>query len=219
MPFEFAAVVFDMDGTLFATEQLAIDALRTAFGEHGLDVPAHVLETVIGRAGKETRAYLNQLAPDGIGDKVLARGSALVRSRIEREGLPLKHGACEILRYLHDRGLPMGLATSTRHASARDNLRRANLDGYFRTVVGGDDVTHPKPHPEVYLRAVRELGVEPARALAVEDSDLGIQAASAAGLRVVHVPDIKRIGAEVKALIYREYPTLLHLRDDLAGQS
>jgi HAD superfamily hydrolase (TIGR01509 family) len=219
MPLDFLAVVFDMDGTLFGTERLAIDGLQAAFAEHGLHVSEQALETVIGRSGKETREYLGTLVPEHLSvDTILRRGADIVRARIHGEGLPVKPGVELILRFLQERGIPMGLATSTRSATARDNLRRANLGGYFSVVIGGDDVEHHKPHPEVYLRAVAQLGTTPAKAIAVEDSDLGIQAASAAGLRVIHVPDIKRIDLHTRSLIHREYPTLVHLHDELAAE-
>jgi HAD superfamily hydrolase (TIGR01509 family) len=218
MPLDFLAVVFDMDGTLFGTERLAIDCLQAAFAEHGIQVSEQTLETVIGRSGKETREYLGTLVPANIGvDAILRRGTELIGARIDREGLPVKPGVELILRFLRERGVPMGLATSTRSATAQDNLRRANLDSYFAVVIGGDEVEHHKPHPEVYLRAVAQLGTTPAKAIAIEDSDLGIQAASAAGLRVIHVPDIKRLDFHTRSLITREYPTLVHLHDELAA--
>jgi HAD superfamily hydrolase (TIGR01509 family) len=218
MQLDFAAVVFDMDGTLFGTERLAIDGLQVAFAEHGIEVSGQTLEHVIGRSGRETREYLGALVPPDLGvEQILRRGSELIKARVEREGLPVKQGVEQILRLLHGRGIRLGLATSTRSATARDHLRQVNLDGYFSVVIGGDDVEQHKPHPEVYLRAVDELQMAPAQTIAIEDSDLGIQAAGAAGLRVIHVPDIKRIDARTKSLIHREYPTLLHLHDELAA--
>jgi HAD superfamily hydrolase (TIGR01509 family) len=218
MRLDFLAAVFDMDGTLFDSERLAIDGLQAAFAEHGIQVSQPALETVIGRSGKETREYLGTLVPAGLGvDQILRRGTDLIRARIDREGLPVKPGVDLILRFLRERGIPMGLATSTRSATARENLSRANLEGYFAVVIGGDDVDRHKPHPEVYLRAVAELKVTPRDAIAVEDSDLGIQSANAAGLRVIHVPDIKRIDTHTRSLIEREYPTLVHLHDELAA--
>jgi HAD superfamily hydrolase (TIGR01509 family) len=218
MQWSFTAVVFDMDGTLFDSERLAIEGLQDTFREYGISVSAQALETVIGRAGQETREYLGQFVPDGLSaERLLRRASESIKARIVREGMPVKPGVRELLGLLREHGVSMGLATSTRSATARDNLQRAAIEGYFGTVIGGDDVERHKPHPEVYLRAVHELRVMPAEAVAVEDSDLGIQAASAAGLRVIHVPDIKQIDVQTKALVYREYRSLLDFHADLAA--
>jgi HAD superfamily hydrolase (TIGR01509 family) len=220
MPLSFSTVIFDMDGTLFGTERLAIDALRGAFGEHGVAVTQATLEAVIGRGGKETKAYLSRFAPAGVGiDLVLRRGRALYEARLRSEGMPIKPGVIELLDFLRDRRVAIGLATSTRTDVAIDNLRRAELTSYFDTVVGGDQVEYAKPHPGVYVKALRELEAVPAQAIAVEDSDLGIQAAHAAGLRVVYVPDIKRLEAGAKALLHAEYATLRELHRALAADA
>jgi HAD superfamily hydrolase (TIGR01509 family) len=218
MQLQFRAVIFDMDGTLFGTEQLAVDALRSAFAEHGVDVATADLEMVIGRHGEETRAWLSRFAPAATGiDPILERGRAIIKARIEREGLPVKPGVAELLPYLREREVAIGLATTTRTATALANLRRCELASYFGAIIGGDQVAYPKPRPDIYLRALASLGAAAAETIAVEDSDLGIAAAHAAGLRVIYVPDIKRIEVGTRALIHREYPTLRDLHAELAG--
>ena len=63
----------------------------------------------------------------------------------------------------------MGLATSTRRKTAEQELKQAGLLKFFQVIIGGDMVTYSKPHPEIYVRACRELGVDPARTFAVEE--------------------------------------------------
>src|SRR5512136_2942275 len=106
MGLSFSAVVFDMDGTLFGTERLAIDALQGAFAEQGVAVASAALEEVIGRGGKETKEYLRRLAPAGVGiDPVLGRGRLLFRALIEKHGVPIKPGVPELLDYLRAHGI------------------------------------------------------------------------------------------------------------------
>jgi HAD superfamily hydrolase (TIGR01509 family) len=218
MPLTFRAVIFDMDGTLFGTERVAVDAFAAAFREHGVVVSPAVLETTIGRSGKETRAFLEQFVPAGVGiEQVLERSRALFEAHLDREGMPVKPGVSELLPRLRSRSVALGLATSTRTAVALAHLRRASLCGYFTVVVGGDQVEHAKPHPEIYRKALAALGVPVAEAIAVEDSDLGIRAAAAAGLRVLHVPDVKPIDAASRRLIHREYASLRVFSDELVG--
>lgn len=216
MRLQFSTVIFDMDGTLFATEQLAVEALATAFAEHGVRVPLPALEHVIGLAGRDTRAYLGQFAPAGVdAEQILRRGSELIKAEIERRGMPVKAGVLDLLAHLHSCKMAMGVATSTRTATAMDNLHRAGIAHYFSAVIGGDAVENPKPHPEIYLRVLAKLATSPTDAIAIEDSDHGIKAAHAAGVRVVHVPDIKPIPPSIKELVHREYATLGELHAEL----
>ena len=106
------------------------------------------------------------------------------------EGLPLKAGARELLQDLSGLGVPLAVATSTRGERARIKLARSGIDGYFRHVVTSSDVTHAKPAPDLYLLAAQRLGVPPAECLALEDSEFGVRAATAAGIRVIQVPDL-----------------------------
>jgi len=69
----------------------------------------------------------------------------------------------------------------------------------FDFILGGDKVTNPKPHPEIYLNACRKLNEEPVKCLALEDSDNGVRSALGAGLMVIQVPDLVPPSGEVEA--------------------
>ncbi len=114
---------------------------------------------------------------------------ALMHSRMA-DAVPVKPGAAELIEELKARRIPMAVATSSRAVHALSQLGAAGLLDHFAAVVTRDDVTQPKPHPEPYLTAVRQLGVAPAAALAIEDSGSGIRSAHAAGLQTVLVPDL-----------------------------
>jgi HAD superfamily hydrolase (TIGR01509 family) len=105
-------------------------------------------------------------------------------------GLPLKPGARELLQDLSTLGVPMAVATSTRGDRARLKLASSGLDGYFRHVVTSSDVVHAKPAPDLYLLAADRLGIPAIECVALEDSEYGVRAAYAAGLRVIQVPDL-----------------------------
>jgi len=213
----FTTAIFDMDGTLLDTERLAIDALQAAFREYDLDIPRQTLETVIGSGGEEARRFLSPFSPIGVGiDEILRRTGTITKGYIEQHGLPVKPGVVELLTRLSDLEITIGLATSTSTERALDNLHRSNLAGYFRSVIGGDQVERCKPHPDIYLKALSELGVAPDEAIAPEDSDHGIRSAFTAGLRVIHIPDIKRIDEDTKGMVHRQYATLLEFRDEIA---
>ena len=212
----FTTAIFDMDGTLFDTERIALDAWQTAFREQGAEVSQNILETVIGVDGKGTKAFLSRFVPAGVGiDDLTRRTVAIMNSNIEQNGLPVKKGAVELLAHLKARGTSVGLATSSNTERALKNLNSANLADYFQAVIGGDQVERGKPHPDIYLRALAALQAKPEETVALEDSDYGIQAAFAAGLRVIHIPDIKRIDEETRACVHRQYATLLEFRDEI----
>ena len=213
----FTTAIFDMDGTLFDTERIALDAWQTAFREQGAEVPRQTLETVIGVDGKGTRAFLSRFVPAGVGiDDLTKRTVAIMNCYIEQHGFPVKMGAVELLAHFKAQGITIGLATSTSTDRAQSNLKRAGVAGYFQAVIGGDQVDRGKPHPDIYLKALDALRTEPADAIALEDSDYGIQSAFAAGLRVIHIPDIKRIDEATMACVHRQYATLLEFKEEIA---
>ena len=97
-------------------------------------------------------------------------------------------GAVALVESLARRGLPRGVATSSGPDFAHDVLSRVGLRERFGFVLTSADVTHGKPHPEVYHLAAARLGVAPTEMLVLEDSQNGCRAAVAAGAVVVAVP-------------------------------
>lgn len=212
----FTTAVFDMDGTLFDTERIALDCWQKAFSQYGVHVLRNELETVIGLDGKGTKAFLSNFKPAGTDfAELMERARAIRKAYVERHGLPIKAGATELLALLHGRGVKLGLATTTHAERTLENLTAAHFTDYFQVIVCGDHVERHKPYPDSYLKVLAELQVAPADAIALEDSDHGIQAAHAAGMRVIHIPDIKRIDETARACVYREYASLLDFRNDL----
>ena len=103
-------------------------------------------------------------------------------AHIRAHGVELKPGVADTLKYLKEKGVKVGLATSTVRERATGYLKAHHIDRYFDELVFGDTVAHGKPAPDIYLKACEELGVAPGQALAVEDSFNGIRSAYAAGL-------------------------------------
>jgi beta-phosphoglucomutase-like phosphatase (HAD superfamily) len=130
---------------------------------------------------------------------------------MESEGIGLRPGAREWLAFVIELGIPLGLATSSGPVAVRERL--GELLPLFAAIATRADVEHGKPHPDLYLEAAARLGIEPGMALAVEDSPAGTQAALAAGMPVVVVPDLIAPPDDLAAHVVGVFPSLDALRE------
>lgn len=182
----FDAVFFDLDGTLIDTETIALASGLRAFAECGHPVSLEFLHGLVGKAEPQADAIIRAAFP-ALDYEVF---SAAWRDGFRRgvdEDLPLKPFATDLLEVITQ---PKALVTSTGREGAHYKLDRAGLSHHFSTVITFHDVSAPKPAPEPYLLAAERLGVDPARCLVFEDSDIGAEAAHRAGCVVVQVPDV-----------------------------
>jgi HAD superfamily hydrolase (TIGR01509 family) len=134
-----------------------------------------------------------------------------MRAIVEREGVPLRPGALEWIAFVRDLGIPLGLATSSAPTLVRERL--GDLVSVFSAVVTRADVARGKPHPDLYLEAATRLGVTPEAGLALEDSPTGAQAALAAGMPVVVVPDLVPVPPNVGVLAAGVFESLHAVRE------
>ena len=104
---------------------------------------------------------------------------------------------------LKEQKIKIALATSTTTKSAREILRRANVLEYFDKLVCGDMVTNGKPHPEIFLKAVKELELKAEDCVGLEDSINGIKSLYSANIKAVMVPDLIEPTDEIKPMIYK----------------
>jgi HAD superfamily hydrolase (TIGR01509 family) len=183
------ALVFDFDGLIVDTENpgfisweevyqefgttLGIDDWRHATGYVGGFDPAIHLEQILGR-----RLDWSQLMP-----KREARNWELT---LQAKVLP---GIERLLLSARERRLRVGVASNSENGWVEGGLRRLGLRDYVDTVVSRDMVMNPKPAPDIYLKTVQTLQVEPSHAVALEDSEPGCRAAKRAGLKAVAIPN------------------------------
>jgi HAD superfamily hydrolase (TIGR01509 family) len=183
-----AAVVFDLDGVLLDSEELWDETREQLARERGGRWPAGAQRAMMGMSSPEWARYMH--VELGVGDEPEAIVAEVVRRLAARYDvrLPLVPRATESVEALAERW-PLGLASSSSRPLIERALGRSGLGRHFAATVSSEEVAHGKPAPDVYLEATRRLGVDPAEAVAVEDSEGGIRAAYAAGLRVVAIPN------------------------------
>lgn len=189
-----AAVLFDMDGLLVDSEPVWYDvesAMVARLG--GTWTPADQAACLGGTMAASSR-YIIERTGTSMSAETLSEemvGEMVVRFRRD---LPLHDGALALLDALQERGVPLGLVSSSYR-----RLMDAALDtlgaNRFDVTVAGDEVTHGKPDPEPYRTACERLGVDVSRTVVLEDADTGVRAAEAAGCIVVAVPSVTRIEA------------------------
>lgn len=206
---QFAAVIFDMDGLLLDTERVALMAFEEACRRLDVALPREVFVRCLG-VNKDSGV---RLLKETLGDACRIEAftgawDAAYLAQVAREPILVKPGAETLLAHLESIGLPAAVATSTATARARGKLEKAGILGRFREVIGGDQVTRSKPHPDIYLRAAQVLQVDPAACLALEDSENGVRAAVAGGMCVVQIPDLVPPSPELLALGHIVLPGL-----------
>jgi HAD superfamily hydrolase (TIGR01509 family) len=210
-----AAVVCDMDGLLVDSERMERRVWRLAAQEMRIELSDERFATFVGHSGDRNDALLRHYFGESFD---VPRFRALchrgMRDLVASEGVTLRPGAREWLAFVSALEIPLGLATSSGPAAVHERL--GDLLHLFDAVATRADVEHGKPHPDLYLEAARRLGIAPETALAVEDSPAGTQAALAAGMRVIVIPDLVTPPDDLAPLLAAEFPSLDALRDVVA---
>ena len=181
----FAAVLFDMDGTLVDSDDAVERSWRAWAREYGVDAE-QVLAVMPGHPAADTVA---RVRPDLDGPAVAAAAAAqLERECHDLDGVTTTPGALALLAELDRAGRPWAVVTSADARLAAVRLGAAGID--VRVVVDRDAVVAGKPDPEGYLLAAARLGVDPRECLVVEDTATGAAAGRAAGATVAGLKGI-----------------------------
>ncbi len=185
----YRAIIFDMDGVLVDSEPLFLNAINRLLAQEGVAPVSEVenQEFLIGTTIQETWRQLKLRRPLPLpAETYMQRYDVIVREVMMQELAP-QPGVRALIAACRQRGLPVAVASSSRHIWVDLKLAAIGLTGAFDLVLGGDDVTRGKPEPDIYLKAAAGLGLPPEWCIAIEDSPIGIAAAVAAGTCTIAV--------------------------------
>jgi HAD superfamily hydrolase (TIGR01509 family) len=185
------AVIFDCDGTLVDSEPLARTAWERALAPYGYALTDEDADATIGLPYPRVHGYYAERADLPAAEPFWSELSGELFALIDSELAPFDD-AVSAARELRERGIPVGVASSSPRERLERTLRRAGLLDAFDVVVAGDEVEHGKPAPDMFLLAAERLGVPPEKCIVIEDSPPGVQAGLAAGM---HTIGVDRTGA------------------------
>lgn len=208
------AVIFDMDGLMFGTEQQiqrAWDAVGPEFA--GEPMGYNIYQTMGMNRTLRVRYFKEKYGEDFPFDSFEQAYRLQVREYIRREGVPIKPGLLPLLELLRREGIPAVVATGSSRVHAMENLERAAVLDYFQFAIAGDMVRYAKPDPEIYRVTCEKLGIRPEEALVLEDSWNGVKSSYAAGVPVILVPDLQKDSSPVRGQYYQKMESLTEVAE------
>lgn len=186
----FEGVIYDMDGVLTDSEPLWKIAMEEVFKSVGCPLTKEDFQKTVGLRIDEVIAYWYHECPwpdknpKEVEDAIIQRMVELLTER----ATPLP-GVIESLKFFTEKGLKIGLATSSYQVLINCILDTLNIRSFFQTVHSAEFEMFGKPHPAVYLTAAKNLGLDPRKCLVIEDSLNGIISGKAARMTVICVPE------------------------------
>jgi len=183
-----AALIFDMDGVLVDSNPFHLRKWVSLLNEHGIPFDSEELpKQVVGHRNDGLLQHF--FGPD----LTAAERQALIEELEEKFRMAFKPhaqplpGLRELIAQASEAGIAMAVASSAMRKNVEFVVDAVGLRPYFRCLLNGDEVTHAKPDPEIYLKAAEKLGFDPGQCVAFEDSFVGIEAAKNAGMKCVAI--------------------------------
>ncbi len=206
------AIIFDMDGLMIDSERATYQCYVDVLKKLNLTMSEEFYKALLGKTLQTvTQAFYQQYGSSFPLDQVLNDVHDLLDKRFETQGVPIKKGLIALLSFLKENHYLTIIATSSTRNRVDRILEIAHLTQYFNDSICGDEVTHGKPDPEVFLKACEKLGVDVNEALVLEDSEAGIQAAYNAHIPVICIPDMKNPDSQYQAMTTQ----ILHSLDEV----
>ena len=207
------AVIFDVDGLIFDTEQLYLDVWPLVGEKMGLPITVEMAFETAGWAAKESEEIFRKYLGESFCYQEAKKHMVpLLTQRILEEGMPFRPGAKELIELLHSKGIPLGVGTSNIKENVDKFFEAAGILPFF-TAISTVDLAggKAKPAPDIYALAAKMLGVLPGECLALDDSPMGIESAYLAGCVPIVIPDLLPPTEETKKQAFMEVESLEQL--------
>ncbi len=206
-----------MDGLLLSTEPIYFECYRQAAKSYGADFPFELYESCVGISTEDAARLINHHFKGTINVTHLYQQTYKNFEEYVRQGgeIPFRPGAKKAVTFFYERGFKLAVASSNIRRWVEGLLYKKGILDYFSVIVTSQDVSAPKPAPEIYLTATRRLGQDTVNCLAFEDSIAGATAAISAGLRTCVVPQIKQPDTFVREHAFKVYKSLEDIYPDM----
>lgn len=202
-------VIFDMDGLMFDTERIYYKAWQESAAAYGYSISWEIYVQIVARNSRYIEKVLKEILGEALPYDVICEGKRAIADQIiAEEGIIKKEGLVELLDYLDKKGIKKAVATSSMREKALRYLESGGIKERFDWIICGSDVEESKPNPEIFLKVAHHFGIAPEACMVLEDSRLGIQAAKAAGMMGVFIPDLVQADEEILANASKEVASL-----------
>lgn len=212
------AIIFDLDGTIVVSHPTHFAAYEKLFGEFGVKWNYEEFNSIFAGTGAPSIIELI-LKRNGIKDfnraALVRKKRDLFQSILDGKKLSVVPGFYDFLKKINEAGLKKAIASGSNRQNIIGMLENIGVLEEFAEIVSGEDVTNPKPAPDIFLAAAEKLGVPPAECLVIEDMDHGVAGALAAGMKCIALTTtigkkrLREAGARTIVKNYKEIDPIL----------
>ena len=206
------AVIFDMDGLMFDTERVFIDAFDYAGQQMGIGKAGYMAIKTLGLSGQMSRdVWLEEFGDKYDEDALRLHRKAFLSKYYKENHVPIKKGGYELLQDGKDNKEKGAVASSAAKWEVDSHFSDAGVKSFFQVVVSGDMVKFPKPNPQIYEMTCELLNETPNNCIALEDSKYGVLSAYRAGCKTIMIPDLWQPDEETKSILYARFNNLFEV--------
>ena len=180
------AVIFDRDGVIVDSEYANVEAARQTFAQLWITIDEEDVKAIVGRHPQDYILHFHKKYGD-FSDESFAKIVAPIYFDL-LDKTPFITPAVNLIHRIKD-DITLALNTSAELENTQSLLKRGTLEDLFVALTTKEDTTNRKPLPDSYLLSAQKLGVDPSECVAIEDSEIGLQAAKAAGMKCIVIPN------------------------------